>query len=64
MGTDTFGFNGDEETPPPRLIGHQTLFELVAKGDCTICKFSRYCTYVNSICRTLSKVNLWEELKE
>jgi hypothetical protein len=63
MGTDTFDERDlQEDTPPPRLVGHNTLFELVAK-DCEMCEYKRICTEENSICRLLNKVNLRNELK-
>ena len=57
----------DEETPPPRLIGHQTLFELVVKDDCNKCVFNEHCKEnkdAYNLCDFLSFVDLWAELDE
>ena len=51
--------------PPPRMVGHQTLFELVAKDNCLKCVFKKYCDNVhddNKICNAVQSVNLWKPL--
>jgi hypothetical protein len=67
MGTDTFDERDLQDAPPPRMIGHQTLFELVAKQSCLMCSLKEYCDRVNDdnmICNILKNIDLWQPLTE
>lgn len=65
MGTDTFDERDlAEDTPPPRKVGHQTLFELVAKDDCKNCTFCAYCKGSNeNLCSIINRHEPWSDLK-